>query len=138
MESGVLTKSARVGIHTSRPTPQDLTRRLIEKYPKLRDTVDNGYVSHCCYCILYTILLQVSTHFFRVLGEVNCGLSSKLVPTQTNAHGTGEAWNVLRLIYLYNFIRPAGRAGTARAAIESTINNNKFIIFYRGIHLYIQ
>ena len=60
MESGVLTKKARIEIvdslatfmliHTSRPTPQDFTtisKRLIEKYPKLRDTVDTGYVSHC-------------------------------------------------------------------------------------------
>ena len=90
IESGVLTKNSRVEIvdslatfmliHTSRPTPQDFTtisRRLIEKYPKLRDAVDNGYVSHCCYYILYTILMKVSTHFFRVLGEVNCGSSSK-------------------------------------------------------------
>lgn len=58
METGVLTSRARVEIttslstlmlvHTSRPTPKDLTtvsRRLIEKYPNLRDKVDNGFVS---------------------------------------------------------------------------------------------
>ena len=57
IETGVLTKSARVEIvhsvatlmlmHTSRPTPHDLdtVSRLIEKHPKLRDTVDKGYVS---------------------------------------------------------------------------------------------
>ena len=35
-------------VHTSRPTPRELTtvsKRLIEKYPKLRDKVDNGFVS---------------------------------------------------------------------------------------------
>ena len=58
IQTGVLTKSARVEIvhsvatlmlmHTSRPTPHDLdtiSRRLVEKHPKLRDTVDKGYVS---------------------------------------------------------------------------------------------
>jgi hypothetical protein len=58
IETGVLTKSARVEIvhsvatlmlmHTSRPTPHDLdtvSRRLIVKHPKLRDTVDKGYGS---------------------------------------------------------------------------------------------
>ncbi|CAI8031485.1 hypothetical protein GBAR_LOCUS17865, partial [Geodia barretti] len=57
IETGVLTKSARVEIvhsvatlmlmHTSRPTPHDLdtvSRRLIVKHPKLRDTVDKGYM----------------------------------------------------------------------------------------------
>lgn len=56
VETGVLTRRARVEITTSsstlmlvpRPTPEDLTtvsRRLIEKYPNLRDNVDNGFVS---------------------------------------------------------------------------------------------
>ena len=58
IETGVPTKSARVEIvhsvatlmlmHTSRPTPHDLdtiSRRLIEKHPKLQDAVDKGYVS---------------------------------------------------------------------------------------------
>ena len=58
VETGVLTKSARVEIvdslatliltHTSRPTPHDLTiicQRLTEMYPKLKDMLDNGYVS---------------------------------------------------------------------------------------------
>ena len=57
IETGILTKIARVEIvdslatfmlvYTSRPTPHDFTtisRRLIEKYPILRDKVDNGYV----------------------------------------------------------------------------------------------
>ena len=57
IETGILTKKARVEIvdslatfmlvYTSRPTPHDFTtisRRLIEKYPILRDKVDNGYV----------------------------------------------------------------------------------------------
>lgn len=56
--TGILTKKARVEIitslstlmlvHTSRPTPNDLTtvsRRLVEKHPKLKDKVDNGFVS---------------------------------------------------------------------------------------------
>ena len=58
LETGILTKKARVEIitslstlmlvHSSRPTPNDLTtvsRRLVEKHPKLRDKVDNGFVS---------------------------------------------------------------------------------------------
>lgn len=58
VESGKLTSKARVEIvtalstlmlvHTSRPTPSDLTtvcRRLVEKYPKLRDKVDSSFVS---------------------------------------------------------------------------------------------
>ena len=58
LDTGLLTKKARVEIitalstlmlvHTSRPTPRDLTivsRRLVEKHPKLKDKVDNGYVS---------------------------------------------------------------------------------------------
>ena len=58
IESAILTKAARIEIvdslatlmlvYTSRPTPHDLTtisRRLVEKYPKLRDIVDKGYVS---------------------------------------------------------------------------------------------
>ena len=58
IETGILTKCARVEVvhslstlillHTCRPTPYDLdtiSRRLIEKYPKLRDSVDKGYVS---------------------------------------------------------------------------------------------
>ena len=58
IETGVLTKNARVEIvdslatliltHTSWPTPHEFTvicQRLTEKYPKLRDMLDNGYVS---------------------------------------------------------------------------------------------
>ena len=58
VETGVLTNKARIEIitalstlmlvYTSRPTPSDLTtvsRRLVEKYPNLRDKVDNGFVS---------------------------------------------------------------------------------------------
>lgn len=64
IETGILTKNSRVEIvhslstlilmHTSRPTPHDLdtiSRRLVQKYPKLRDTVDSGYVRtsiHLC------------------------------------------------------------------------------------------
>lgn len=36
-------------VHTSRPTPEDYTmvfRKLVTKYPKLRDTIDCGYVSN--------------------------------------------------------------------------------------------
>ena len=56
IETGILSKKAGVEImdslatfmlvHTSQPTPHDLTtisRRLIEKYPILRDKVYNGY-----------------------------------------------------------------------------------------------
>ena len=35
-------------VHTSHPTPDDFTtvcRRLVEKYPKVKDKVDSGYVS---------------------------------------------------------------------------------------------
>ena len=35
-------------VHTSHPTPDDYTtvcRRLVEKYPNLKDKVDSGYVS---------------------------------------------------------------------------------------------
>lgn len=58
METGVLKKKARIEIisslstlmlvHTSRPTPSDLTtvcRRLVEKHPNLKDKVDSGFVS---------------------------------------------------------------------------------------------
>ena len=58
IESGVLTKAARVEVvdslatlmltFTSRPTPHDfdvICRRLTAKYPKLKDLVDGGYVS---------------------------------------------------------------------------------------------
>ena len=61
IKSGVLTKRSRdeivnslatlMLVHTSRPTPEDLTmvsRRLMEKYPILKDNVDGGYVSHTC------------------------------------------------------------------------------------------
>ena len=69
IETGILTKSARVEIvhslstlmlmHTSRPMPHDLdtvSRRLIEKHPTLRDTVDKGYVRTTCtvYCGVLT------------------------------------------------------------------------------------
>lgn len=58
VKTGILPKKARVEIvnslatlmlvHTSRPSPSDLTtvsRRLVEKHPKLKDKVDNGFVS---------------------------------------------------------------------------------------------
>ncbi len=59
VKSGVLTKKARdeivnslatlMLVHTSRPSPDDLTtvcKRLVRKYPVLKDKVDSGYVSH--------------------------------------------------------------------------------------------
>ena len=65
VDTGILTKRARVEIvhslstlillHTCRPTPYDLdtvSRRLIQKYPKLRDSVDKGYVSIDVYMFL--------------------------------------------------------------------------------------
>lgn len=80
IKTGVLTKSVRVEIvdslstlmliHTSRPTPHDLDticRRLIEKFPKLKDTVDNGYVSSC----IASGVLIVIPQLFRVLGDSN-------------------------------------------------------------------
>ena len=58
IESGILTKRARVEIHnsmvtlmlvhTSRPTSIDrdiVCRRLVQKYPTLKDSSDTGYVS---------------------------------------------------------------------------------------------
>lgn len=57
VKSGKLSKKARdeiinslstmMLVHTSRPSPEDFTvicSRLVEKYPTLRDTVDNGFV----------------------------------------------------------------------------------------------
>ena len=59
IESGILTKKSRVEIHnsiatlmlvyTSRPTSNDrdiTCRRLIQKYPTLKDSSDSGYVSY--------------------------------------------------------------------------------------------
>ena len=61
IESGVLTKKARgeivhslsilMLVHTNRPSPDDYTivsRRMIQRYPSLKDKVDNGYVSWNC------------------------------------------------------------------------------------------
>ena len=58
IESGIPTQRARneiidslatlMLVHTRRPIPDDLTticHRLVEKYPTLRDKVNNGYVS---------------------------------------------------------------------------------------------
>lgn len=57
IDSGVLSKRSRdeivqslsthILVHTNRPLPDDfhtVCRRLVEKYPSLKDTVDNGYV----------------------------------------------------------------------------------------------
>lgn len=57
LDSGVLSKRSRdeivqslsthILVHTNRPLPDDfhtVCRRLVEKYPSLKDTVDNGYV----------------------------------------------------------------------------------------------
>ena len=58
VKTGVLTQKARdeiisslttlILVHTKRPTPNDFTticRRLVSKYPKLKDKVDGGFVS---------------------------------------------------------------------------------------------
>lgn len=58
VRSGLVTKAARIEInnslatlvmvYTMRPTPTDMhtvCRRLVEKYPKLKDSSPNGYVS---------------------------------------------------------------------------------------------
>ena len=69
IESGVLTRKTRIEIHNSlatlilvhtcRPTSNDrkiVCRRLIEKYPSLRDSSPSGYVS-IFVSFLYIILL---------------------------------------------------------------------------------
>ena len=76
IKSGVLTKRARVEIHnalatlmlvhTSRPTSNDrdiVCRRLVQKYPTLKDSSDTGYVSllffpHLIYLLVYGKVLS--------------------------------------------------------------------------------
>ena len=85
VETGVLTKSARVEIVHSvatlmlmHTTPHDLdtiSRRLIEKHPKLRDTVDKGYVS--------TFMPNIICVMRRDLGEVNYAQSLRICAVLT-------------------------------------------------------
>ena len=63
IKTGILSKRARdeiiqslstlMLVHTSKPSPDDYSvvcRKLVEKYPNLRDKVDSGYVSQIVYC----------------------------------------------------------------------------------------
>lgn len=90
IETGVLTKSARNEIvdslatlmltYTSRPTSQDFTiicRRLMEKYPQLRDMIDEGYVS-IKNIDIYTHTPYWVMQYFRVLGNWNYELNSRI------------------------------------------------------------
>ena len=71
IESGILTKKARVEIHnavatlmlvyTSQPTSNDqdvVCRRLIQKYPTLKDSSDSGCVSYPFFLFLVFPLIQ--------------------------------------------------------------------------------
>ena len=85
IESGILTKKARVEIHnsiatlmlvyTSRPTSNDrdvVCRRLIQKYPTLKDSSLNGYVSshprYSCTQLFTHITLRTAVYmYFSIL-----------------------------------------------------------------------
>ena len=72
MKTGVMTKGARseimsalatlIMVYTIRPTPDDMytvCRRLVQTYPKLKDSTDTGYVSRDSSTILYNIMLNL-------------------------------------------------------------------------------
>lgn len=69
IKSGLMTRAARVEInnalatlmmvYTMRPSPDEMhtvCRRLVQKYPKLKDSSPTGYVSASLYCIYMYII----------------------------------------------------------------------------------
>ena len=118
MKTGVMTKGARseimsalatlIMVYTIRPTPDDMytvCRRLVQTYPKLKDSTDTGDVSRDSSTILYNIMLNL---------HLSLTLALSLTHTHSYMHTQGS-WKEMMRTKFRNLRRPsrAEKAGIA-------------------------
>ena len=148
LTTGIVSKRARSEIvnvvahkvleHTERPTSEEYTtvsRMLINKHPKLKDTIGNGYVSsHICYCLVVRIYACTRYNTFSIVTPHTFMVVSIWQPQQaTGFHlgggggggggGVAPPWNLFApldifIFFIVSTVKEIGK-GTSHSNLAS-------------------